>query len=58
MTPPPGYLSSTDNRVCRLRKSLYGLKQVSRQWFAKFSNAILQFGFAQSKVDTSLFTHS
>ena len=57
MTPPPGYLSSTDNRVCHLRKSLYGLKQASRQWFAKFSNAIIQFGFTQSKADTSLFIH-
>ncbi|OMO78632.1 Integrase, catalytic core [Corchorus capsularis] len=57
MKPPPGYLSSNDNRVCRLRKSLYGLKQASRQWYAKFSTAILNFGFIQSKADSSLFLH-
>jgi len=57
MQPPPGYLSAEDNRVCRLRRSLYGLKQASRQWFAKFSTAILRFGFTQSKADTSLFLY-
>lgn len=36
--------------MCRLKKSLYGLKRVSRQWFAKFSEAL------QSENNHSLFT--
>nr|XP_016481634.1 PREDICTED: uncharacterized mitochondrial protein AtMg00810-like [Nicotiana tabacum] len=41
--------------VCRLLKSLYGLKQTPRQWNAKLSEALLKFGFMQSQHDHSLF---
>jgi hypothetical protein len=41
--------------VCKLHKSLYGLKQVPRAWFLRLSQALLELGFLGSSEDTSLF---
>ncbi|WOH11771.1 hypothetical protein DCAR_0831263 [Daucus carota subsp. sativus] len=67
MKLPPGYLQLSSGisitsicdptqYVCRLRKSLYGLRQAPRCWFDKFSTALLKYGFVQSHSDNSLFT--
>ena len=45
MQLPPDYSTPHDRRVCKLKKSIYGLKQASRQWFSKLSTSLLLFGF-------------
>lgn len=56
MLPPPGYCKVGDKRVCKLNRSIYGLKQTSRQWFTKLSESLSTIAFVQSKADSSLFT--
>jgi hypothetical protein len=41
--------------VCRLHKSLYGLKQVPRAWYDRFATYLLSLGFVEDKADTLLF---
>lgn len=60
MDLPPGYAERKGNNLppnacLRLKKSIYGLKQASRQWFEKFSSAILSLGFEQINGDHTLF---
>lgn len=57
MKQPLGYKSeSHPHYVCKLNKALYVLRHASRTWFSLFSGFLIQQGFSNSKVDSSLFS--
>jgi len=55
MTVPPGIKLAKPHQVCKLKKSLYGLKQASRQWYEKLTSVLIQQNYIQASLDHSLF---
>jgi hypothetical protein len=54
--PPTSYIDSTRlEHVCRLNRSLYGLKKANRAWYQRFVTFITLIGFTCSCSETSLF---
>ena len=49
MVQPKGFITKgQEKKVCKLQKSIYGLKQASRSWNIKFDQSVKSFGFVQS----------
>ncbi|CAL8157474.1 unnamed protein product [Prunus armeniaca] len=48
-------VTSNEGVVCKLRKSLYGLKQSPIAWFGRFATSMKKFGYVQSNSDHTLF---
>lgn len=56
MDMPKGFSKKGEQQGCKLMKSLYGLKQASRQWNAKLTNDLSRSEYTQSHLDYSLLT--
>ena len=51
-----GYVEKChEDKVCKLHKSIYGLKQSSRQWYKKFHNTIMSNGFSMCFEDHCVY---
>ena len=56
MIQPEGFVANDSGKlVCRLKKSIYGLKQASRQWYLKFHSVVTSYGFVENKVDQCIY---
>ena len=59
MEQPPGYVKKGDEQlVCKLKRSIYGLKQSPRCWNAVLKEFIKAIGFKQSTADPCMFVNT
>lgn len=60
MRVPPGvyrYDAAGKPLVCKLRRSLYGLKQAGREWGELFASFLTKWGLVRSTIDTCLYIY-
>ncbi|KAJ9534630.1 hypothetical protein QJQ45_002886 [Haematococcus lacustris] len=54
MQQPHGFAEGGSNRVCRLQRALYGLRQALRAWHTRLRQELEGMGFTASQADPSL----
>ncbi|KAK8560082.1 hypothetical protein V6N12_012885 [Hibiscus sabdariffa] len=56
MTQPEGFVTPGNaTKVCKLQRSIYGLKQASRSWNLRFNDAIKEFGFIRNEDEPCVY---
>ena len=56
MTQPEGYVDvERPNHVCKLRKSIYGLKQSARCWYSTLDQYLISSGYRKSNADGCIY---
>src|SRR5436853_4676291 len=56
MTQPEGFVNPADARkVCKLQRSIYGLKQASRSWNIRFDEVVKGFGFIKNCEEACVY---
>ena len=56
MVQPEGFVDpKNSNKVCKLNKSIYGLKQASRSWNIRFDQKIKEFGFIKNEYEPCVY---
>ena len=56
MDQPDGFVAKRqEGNVCKLLKSLYGLKQATKQWHEKFDKTLTSVGFAVNEADKCVY---
>ena len=56
MVQPDGFIAEgREHMLCKLKKSIYGLKQASRSWNICFDQAIKSYGFEQNPDESCVY---
>ncbi|GKF30699.1 retrovirus-related pol polyprotein from transposon TNT 1-94, partial [Tanacetum coccineum] len=55
MRQPPSFEEGKGNKVCLLKKSLYGLKQSPRKWYKRFDVYMISNGFSRSSYESCVY---
>ena len=56
MIQPEGFMAPEDaGKVCKLKRSIYGLKQTSRSWNLRFDEVVKSFGFIQNGEEACVY---
>ena len=56
MMQPEGFVAPEDaGKVCKLNRSIYGLKQASRSWNLRFDELVKSFGFIKSVEEACVY---
>ncbi|KAK8980508.1 hypothetical protein V6N11_081975 [Hibiscus sabdariffa] len=56
MTQPEGFVTLENAaKVCKLQRSIYGLKQASRSWNLRFNDAIKEFGLIRNEDEPCVY---
>ena len=50
-----GFTSTDDFKVCRLQRSIYGLKQASQSWNIRFDKTIKTYGFVKNGEEPYIY---
>ena len=56
MTQPDGFvIQEHANKICKLQRAIYGLKQASQSWNQRFDETIKEFDFSQNEDDSCVY---
>src|SRR4051812_9211255 len=56
MTQPEGFVDPANaSKVCKLQRSIYGLKQASRSWNLRFDEVVKGLGFIKNTGESCVY---
>ena len=55
MRQPEGFISTNKSKVCKLKRSIYGLKRTSRSWNMYFDKVIKTYGFIRNREEPCIY---